>query len=277
MATWEELCRLINIPSTIEVTHEDGMDDSYSGTSYPEVNRRVRRLLKSDEFPDHMDICELIDRSNVKHSLGIGAQEKAEMSRKVFKEVGEIIKSRRIKDYRHHFGSHLTDSIKVLSDPADDDDALLQQLKTNLEEGRGKMEHLVEEFVVKEETEVDKGGSGSTPGDSCNSHEEEEEEEEDKVLVLDEEIQGNDSDLSDHETGSPARKKTRIEASPSPDNQSENGVTEDSNSGAEGGGGVRGVAEGGGEEEAPSSTTPTNIIVSDSDSDVIIISDDEDT
>jgi len=183
--TWEEICELQKIPPTIEVVHEDG---AFSGTHYPEINRRVQRILKTDEFPDHMDIYEVIDRCNTKHSLGIGESEKSELSRKVFKEVGKIIKSRRIKDYQAHFGSHLTDVVKLEADPAIQSSDLMERLASNLHEGKKKMEDLCEEFIVKQEQESEvKGGGGAgagatTPQDGTSSDEEDEEEEDDEEV-----------------------------------------------------------------------------------------------
>ena len=181
--TWEEICELQKIPPTIEVVHEDG---AYSGTHYPEVNRRVQRILKTDEFPDHMDIYEVIERCNVKHSLGIGESEKSELSRKVFKEVGKIIKSRRIKDYQAHFGSHLTDTVKLEADPAIQDSQLMERLSTNLQEGKKKMEALCEDFIVKQEQEGEGksgGGDGATPPQDGSSSDEDEDEEDDEEVA----------------------------------------------------------------------------------------------
>ena len=173
LATWEELCDVLRIPSTIEVSHEEE-NGSYSGTGYPEINRRVQRLLKNDQFPDHMDICEMVERCNTKHKLGISSSEKVELSRKVFKEVGKIIKSRRIKDYKAHFGCHLTDAVVIEDDPAIRDQVLLEELKKSMNQGQKLMQDLVDGFVVKQEVEAEKRGD-SMQGDSCNSDEEEEE------------------------------------------------------------------------------------------------------
>lgn len=212
LATWEELCMLLKQSSAIEVTHESA-DISYSGTSYPEVNRRVQRLLRSDEFPDYIDICDLIERSNTKHNLGISSEEKTEMSRKVFKEVGKMIKSRRIEDYRQHFGSHLTDAVKIDNDPAKDDRELEEQLKKSLEDGKEKMKSLVEKYVVVEqELELKRGGDGSPQGDSCNSHDEDDDEEEeereletegevDSKLVIEIEKEDDGRDSEDEKAG----------------------------------------------------------------------------
>ena len=304
LVTWEDLCSLLKISSTIEVSHEDNMDSGYAGTVYPEVNRRVQRLLRSDEFPDYIDICELINRSNTKHSLGISAAEKTEMARKVFKEVGKIIKSRRIKDYQHHFGSHLTDAVKDGEDPAMSDDSLLERLRASLEDGHGKMERLVEEFVVKEEVESEKGGgtSGSGQGDSCNSLEEEGEEEEEEEEGEEEEVVV-ESEPEDDEgiEDSPVRKKPRLDedpadhllASPSPSptepsppslSPSDNGICTSAVKEGGCGTGGRGSVVNGAEDGAVSSTgggaaaASISIISlsddSDTESDVVVISDD---
>lgn len=171
VATWQKLCELQNIPDDIVI--EDHDSSNYSGTPYPEINRRVQRLLKFDEFPDHFDICQLIDRCNTKYTLGISKEERTQLSRKVFKEVGKILKRSRRKDFLAHFGSHLTDQVKADDDPALNDQSLLEQLKDSLKEGEKKLEALCEDFVIKEQQECDPGRSPD--GDSCYENEEEEE------------------------------------------------------------------------------------------------------
>ena len=114
--TWQELCQLQGVSDSIIL--EDQRASGYSGTPYPEVNRRVQRLLRLDEFPDYMDILQLLNRCNVKYGLGISSEEKSQLARKVFKEVGKIIKHRRRRDFDHHFGSHLTDEVTMDQDPA---------------------------------------------------------------------------------------------------------------------------------------------------------------
>ena len=115
--TWQELCQLRRVSDSIMI--DDRTNSTYDGTAYPEVNRRVQRLLHLDEFPDYIDIVQLLDRCNTKHSLGIASDEKGQLSRKVFKDVGRIMKRRRHRDFLHHFGSHLTDTISMVEDPAE--------------------------------------------------------------------------------------------------------------------------------------------------------------
>ena len=114
--TWQEFCQLQRVSDAVAI--EDSEFSSYEGTPYPEVNRRVQRLLRQDEFPDYIDIVQLVDRCNTKHSLGITAEEKGQLSRKVFKDVGKIMKRSRHRDFIHHFGSHLTDNFSSTADPA---------------------------------------------------------------------------------------------------------------------------------------------------------------
>ena len=132
VATWEELCRLQRIPADIEIV-EEGVGAEYSGTDYPQINRRVQRLLQLDEFPDHFDIVQLIERCDTKHDLHISSEEKVQLSKRVFKEVGKILKRRRQRDFKVHFGSHLTDSVKTDEDPALSSSDLLETLKASPE------------------------------------------------------------------------------------------------------------------------------------------------
>ena len=194
VATWQKLCELQGIPDDLVI--EDHDSSSYSGTPYPEVNRRVQRLLRFDEFPDHFDVCQLIERCNKKHNLGISNEEKVLLSRKVFKEVGQILKKSRHRDFIAHFGSHLTDKVKTVEDPALQDSALLEQLKESLKEGEKKLNEMVENFVVKQELEYDMGKSPD--GDSCSENENEEEEESGVVgegVTEDDEVGGIDKEI----------------------------------------------------------------------------------
>lgn len=115
--TWQELCQLQRVSDGIVI--EDKETSAYDGTPYPEVNRRVQRLLRQDEFPDYIDIVQLLDRCNTKHGLGIATEEKSQLARKVFKDVGKMMKRSRQRDFIHHFGSHLTDNFSIATDPAE--------------------------------------------------------------------------------------------------------------------------------------------------------------
>ena len=181
IATWQELCGLVGISPEIEISSEE-LSSGYTKTPYPEINRRVTRLLRCNEFPDHYDIIELIERCNTKHELGISVEEKAQLSREVFKDVGKALKAQRARDFKAHFGSHLTDdALKKSEDPAVSDTALLDKLKQSLKEGQEKLEHLCEGFVLKQDLEGEQEKSQS--GEASESEEEEEEEEGDREEI----------------------------------------------------------------------------------------------
>ena len=192
IATWQELCGVVAISPEIEICTEE-IASGYTKTPYPEINRRVTRLLRCNEFPDHYDIVELIERCNTKHELGISVEEKAQLSREVFKDVGKILKSQRARDFKAHFGSHLTDdALKKSEDPALLDASLLDTLKKSLKEGQEKLEQLCEGFVFKQEMESEQK---SQDGDTCESEdndgeEEDEEEEEEEGEEIDIEGEG---------------------------------------------------------------------------------------
>ena len=179
VATWNELCSILSISPEIEIIHDDGAP--FSETPYPEINRRVQRLLRRDEFPDHFDICELIDRCNTKHNLAIGAEEKAQLSRKVFERVGAVLKSRRQKDFKQYFGSHLTDVVKDSEDPALTDEGLLDRLKTSVKDGQAKLEEVCDGFVSKQEQDSEAGRLPEV--DSCNTDNEDDEDEQEEIIL----------------------------------------------------------------------------------------------
>ncbi len=187
VATWQELCELVQVPDSIEVK-ELSHTTSYSKTPFPEINRRVERLIKLDQFPDHFDIMELIERCNQKHNLGISIEEKSSLSRQIFKEVGSILKERRQLDFVSHFGSHLTDEIRLEQDPALANEALLVQLKESLRTARERMEQVCEEYVSKQEQEVGKSLDEEKSTENTSDEDSEEDGDQGETVSVDQEL-----------------------------------------------------------------------------------------
>ena len=160
MRTWYRLCELLHMDPEIKISSTSATD--YNGTCHPQINRRVNRLISINEFPDHFDVCQLIDRVNEKYSLGLSKEDRIILSRKIFKEVGEILQQRRKSEFRQSFGCHLTDSLLENEDPAISDTALHEQLARNAKEGEERLAQLCEEFAVRQETE---GDATDTSGD----------------------------------------------------------------------------------------------------------------
>lgn len=172
MRTWYQLCNLLHIDPDIKIQQE--RDGGYSGTRYPQINRRIERLLSLDEFPDHFDICQVVERVNDKYSLGIGKEERVAISRKVFKEVGAIIQQRRQNEFKGSFGCHLTDDLTDEGDPARSDEALQKQLEKSVVEGEERLAQICEQFAVRQETEGDATGTSEEEERGGGSEEEEE-------------------------------------------------------------------------------------------------------
>ncbi|XP_011406832.2 PREDICTED: death domain-associated protein 6-like [Amphimedon queenslandica] len=152
METWLELCQLKKLSPTIKL--EEKGTGPFDGTPYPEINRKVERLLKSEEdFPDYWDVAQLIDRANEKHSLGIKDKDRQTLSRKVFKEVGERLKKSRDTEWRQLLTDYSKDPTK--EDPALTEPLLKETFKKSLEEGQRKLTDLFEEYVSRQEKESD--------------------------------------------------------------------------------------------------------------------------
>lgn len=85
----------------------------YRGTRYPEVNRRIERLINRPEaFPDYNDILKVVQKASARHSLGLPKQQMAKMAASAFKEAGERLQERRRLDLVYNFGSYLTDEYR---------------------------------------------------------------------------------------------------------------------------------------------------------------------
>lgn len=170
LQVWEELCDLVGVSPEVQM-NDHVYPRPYQGTQFPEINRRVERLLQLGEFPDYYDVCQLVNRCNEKHSLEMKHEEVLHLSKRLFKEVGDILKKQRMKDFMHHVGCHFTDDAP--EDPALLDSDLLQRLTENHQLSQQKLEEVCEKFVDKQEREGD-----DTASSSDNQLEEEEEEEE---------------------------------------------------------------------------------------------------
>lgn len=87
----------------------------YRGTRYPEVNRRIERLINKpgpDTFPDYGDVLRAVEKAAVRHSLGLPRQQLQLMAQDAFRDVGIRLQERRHLDLIYNFGCHLTDDYR---------------------------------------------------------------------------------------------------------------------------------------------------------------------
>lgn len=87
----------------------------YRGTRYPEVNRRIERLINKpgpDTFPDYRDVLRAVEKAATRHSLGLPRQQLQLLAQDAFRDVGIRLQERRHLDLIYNFGCHLTDDYR---------------------------------------------------------------------------------------------------------------------------------------------------------------------
>ena len=151
LKTWEEFCRVQGMSPDIAVKYNA---TGFIGTQYEELNKKINRLLDKsmDCFPDYLDVLTIVQRCTTKHKLPISSEEQGTLSRRLFQDIIKELKRRRQGDFISHFGSHLTDECKGTSDPALENVELHTILERQHVEGEEKMAKVIEDFVVKQET-----------------------------------------------------------------------------------------------------------------------------
>ncbi|XP_015272916.1 PREDICTED: death domain-associated protein 6 [Gekko japonicus] len=146
MRIFERLCELKDCNSLTGRVIEQRIP--YRGTRYPEVNRRIERLINHPEaFPDYNDILKVVQKADKRHSLGLPKRQMESMAADAFREVGNRLQERRHLDLVYNFGSHLTDQYRPGSDPALVDSELARRLRHNREEALQRLEHVVAHYA----------------------------------------------------------------------------------------------------------------------------------
>ncbi|XP_042200739.1 death domain-associated protein 6 isoform X2 [Callorhinchus milii] len=143
---FQKLCELKSCSSLTGRVIEQRI--AFTGTRYPEVNRRVERFInKPDNFPDYQDIRNIITKANARHGLGLGQRHIQSMAQDAFREVGNRLQERRHLDLVYNFGSHLTDDYKPGKDPALMDTGLDKRLKANRSLAMSHLDEVVKKYA----------------------------------------------------------------------------------------------------------------------------------
>lgn len=150
---------------------------SYRGTRYPEVNRRIEKLINKpgpDAFPDYGDVLRAVERAATRHSLGLPRQQLQVMAQDAFRDVGVRLQERRHLDLIYNFGCHLTDDYRPGIDPALSDPILARRLRENRTLAMNRLDEVISKYAVmqdrSEEDERQKrrsrllGTSSQSPG-----------------------------------------------------------------------------------------------------------------
>ncbi|CAI5769001.1 Daxx [Podarcis lilfordi] len=153
---FQRLCQLKDCSSLTGRVIEQRIP--YRGTRYPEVNRRIERLINRPEaFPDYADILKAVQKASTRHRLGLPKRQMESMAAEAFREVGNRLQERRHLDLVYNFGSHLTDQYRPNSDPALSDPELARRLRQNREKALQRLEEVTSQFAQLQDRSEDEG------------------------------------------------------------------------------------------------------------------------
>ncbi|XP_006882149.1 PREDICTED: death domain-associated protein 6 [Elephantulus edwardii] len=126
----------------------------YRGTRYPEVNRRIERLINKpgpDTFPDYGDVLRAVEKAAARHSLGLPRQQLQLMAQDAFRDVGIRLQERRHLDLIYNFGCHLTDDYRPGVDPALSDPTLARRLRENRSLAMSRLDEVISKYAMMQD------------------------------------------------------------------------------------------------------------------------------
>lgn len=126
----------------------------YRGTRYPEVNRRIERLINKpgpDTFPDYGDVLRAVEKAATRHSLGLPRQQLQLLAQDAFRDVGVRLQERRHLDLIYNFGCHLTDDYRPGVDPALTDPTLARRLRENRTLAMSRLDEVISKYAMMQD------------------------------------------------------------------------------------------------------------------------------
>ncbi|XP_067111302.1 death domain-associated protein 6 [Osmerus mordax] len=153
MKIYDKLCELKGCNTLTGRVIEQRI--SYSGTRYPEINKKIERFINSPEAqlnpPDYSDILQQVQRANERHSLSLSRKQLVQIAQMAFQETGNRLQERRHLDMVYNFGSHLTDPYKPATDPAMRDSTLKNKLRSNREAALSSLEQVINKYALQQD------------------------------------------------------------------------------------------------------------------------------
>ncbi|XP_074092668.1 death domain-associated protein 6 isoform X2 [Macrotis lagotis] len=126
----------------------------YRGTRYPEVNRRVERLINRpgpDTFPDYGDVLRAVEKAATRHGLCLPRRQLQLLAQDAFRDVGTKLQERRHLDLVYNFGCHLTDDYRPGIDPALSDPALARRLRENRTLALSRLDEVISKYAMMQD------------------------------------------------------------------------------------------------------------------------------
>ncbi|XP_042362183.1 death domain-associated protein 6 [Plectropomus leopardus] len=236
MKIYEKLCELKSCNTLTGRVIEQRI--RYSGTRYPEINRRIERFINSPEAhrnpPDYQDILQQVLRASERHNLGLSRNRLNQIAKEAFRETGSSLQERRHLDLVYNFGSWLTDPYKPATDPALTDSSLLRKLRSNREVALSRLDEVISKFSIEQEDNEDQERAKRLERDKQKEANKSENEEEKKKVngIAEEEEEEEEDDDEDDESSDPDIEE-EIQASTQQDGLDEDDNEEDDGNEAE--------------------------------------------
>ncbi|XP_068929532.1 death domain-associated protein 6 isoform X2 [Petaurus breviceps papuanus] len=126
----------------------------YRGTRYPEVNRRVERLINRpgpDTFPDYGDVLRAVEKAATRHGLCLPRRQLQLLAQDAFRDVGTKLQERRHLDLVYNFGCHLTDDYRPGIDPALSDPVLARRLRENRSLAISRLDEVISKYAMMQD------------------------------------------------------------------------------------------------------------------------------
>ncbi|XP_072497856.1 death domain-associated protein 6 isoform X1 [Notamacropus eugenii] len=126
----------------------------YRGTRYPEVNRRVERLINRpgpDTFPDYGDVLRAVEKAATRHGLCLPRRQLQLLAQDAFRDVGTKLQERRHLDLVYNFGCHLTDDYRPGIDPALSDPVLARRLRENRNLALSRLDEVISKYAMMQD------------------------------------------------------------------------------------------------------------------------------
>lgn len=114
-----------------------------------EINKRITAWVnKHKEFPDYVDILNLVKKVTKQSSLPLRPETVRVEAQEIFRDVGRMLKDRRESDDLYSIYSYMEDEEK--EDPAKYDEALNSKLNENEKIASENLEKIFQEYVHKD-------------------------------------------------------------------------------------------------------------------------------
>ncbi|XP_045470223.1 uncharacterized protein LOC123677625 [Harmonia axyridis] len=119
----------------------------FVSSNYNEINQAISKKYKNNKiFPSYSELATFIESIVADKKLPLNSIETKRESEHCFKELGELLQTRRKKELYEAHEKYL-----IGNDPAKNDEELEKKLRISSKEGKVRLEQICQEYVTKQE------------------------------------------------------------------------------------------------------------------------------